>query len=191
MSQSACQPGWYAAPQHKNNRAAASAAFGPVASSGFAPTLVCSTIRQPSRQTMLHLTKLAVGVRDTDHLRDLQATRMRENPPLRHRTRNFPRRRAEVVDGGSMYWVISGTMMARQRIVDIIEDRRDDMTPCTSFILDPDIVPLAGRPTRPFQGWRYLDPDDAPLDMRAIGTIAGLDSLPAALRLELRTLCLI
>jgi hypothetical protein len=140
---------------------------------------------------MLHLTKLAVGVRDTDHLRELQAVRMRENPPLRHRTRNFPRRRLEVVDGGSMYWVIGGTMMARQRIVDIIEDHRDDMTPCASLILDPDIVSLAGRPTRPFQGWRYLDPDAAPQDMRALGTIAGLETLPAALRHELRTLCLI
>jgi hypothetical protein len=140
---------------------------------------------------MLHLTKLAVGVRDTDHLRDLQATRMRENNLLRHRTRNFPRRSSEVVDGGSMYWVIAGTMMARQRILDIIEDRRDDLTPCTSFILDPEIVPLAGRPTRPFQGWRYLDPDIAPPDMPALDAIGGLDSLPAALRHELRALCLI
>jgi hypothetical protein len=140
---------------------------------------------------MLHLTKLAVGVRDTDHLRELQAVRIRDNPPLRHRTRNFPRRHTEVVDGGSMYWVIAGTMMARQRIVDIVEDHRDDMTPCTALILDPDIVPLTGRPTRPFQGWRYLDPDAAPPDMRALGAIVGLESLPAALRLELRSLCLL
>jgi hypothetical protein len=140
---------------------------------------------------MLHLTKLAVGVRDTDHLRELQAARLRDNALLRHRTRNFPRRHLEVVDGGSMYWVIAGTMMARQRITDIIEDRRDDMTPCTGLILDPEIVPLAGRPTRPFQGWRYLDPDAAPADMPALGAIGGLDSLPATLRYELRVLCLI
>jgi hypothetical protein len=140
---------------------------------------------------MLHLTKLAVGVRDADHLRDLQAERMRDHSPLRHRTRNFPRRRLEVIDGGSMYWVIAGTMMARQRIVDIIEDQRDDQTPCTSLILDPEIVALVGRPTRPFQGWRYLDPDSAPPDMRAVGGIVGLDGLPAALRHELRTLCLL
>lgn len=140
---------------------------------------------------MLHLTKLAVGVRDTDHLRVLQAVRMREHPPLRHRTRNFPRRRAEVVDGGSMYWVIGGTMMARQRILDIVEDRRDDLTACASFILDPEIMPLAGRPTRPFQGWRYLDPEDAPPDLRALTAIAGLESLPATMRHELRALCLL
>jgi hypothetical protein len=140
---------------------------------------------------MLHLTKLAVGVHDIDHLREWQAKRLRDQPPLRHRTRNFPRRRAEVIAGGSMYWVIAGTMIARQRILDIVEDRRDDMTACTSFILDPDLVQLVGRPTRPFQGWRYLDPDAAPLDMPALGTVSGLENLPASLRHELRVLCLL
>ena len=140
---------------------------------------------------MLHVTKLAVGVRDADHLRALQAERMRDHPPLRHRTRNFPRRRSEIVDGGSMYWVIAGTMMVRQRILDIIEDQRDDLTACTSFILDPEIVPLVGRPTRAFQGWRYLEADAAPADMRSLGSIMGLDKLPAAMRHELRALCLL
>jgi hypothetical protein len=140
---------------------------------------------------MLHLTKLAVGVRDTDHLRQLQAARSRDNPPLRHRTRNTPRRRADVLDGGSMYWVINGSMLARQRILDIIEDQRDDLSACTGLVLDPDIVPLVGRPTRPFQGWRYLDPEAAPADLAAPGAIAGLESLPAALRLELQALCLL
>jgi hypothetical protein len=140
---------------------------------------------------MLHLTKLAVGVRDADHLRDLQAERVRSGGTLRHRTRNSPRRRAEVLDGGSIYWVITGTMLARQRIVDIIEDQRDDLTPCTSLILDPDLVSLVGRPMRPFQGWRYLDPDGAPPDMASLGAILGLDRLPVALRQELRALCLL
>ncbi|HBK08323.1 MAG TPA: DUF1489 domain-containing protein [Acetobacteraceae bacterium] len=140
---------------------------------------------------MLHLTKLAVGVRDIDHLREVQTERMREHGRLWHRTRNFPRRGNEVVNGGSMYWVIAGTMLARQRIVDIVEDQRDDQTPCTSLILDPEIVPLVGRPTRAFQGWRYLDPDDAPPDLPALGAILGLDSLPVSLQRELRALCLL
>ena len=140
---------------------------------------------------MLHLTKLAVGVRDTDHLRELQAVRSRDDPPLRHRTRNTPRRRADVLDGGSMFWVIAGSMLARQRILDIVEDQRDDLVACTGLVLDPELVPLVGRPTRPFQGWRYLDPDAAPPDLPAMGAITGLDSLPAALRMELRALCLL
>jgi hypothetical protein len=111
---------------------------------------------------MLHIAKFAVGVRDIDHIRALQAERLRTNPPLRHRTRNFPRRGQQVLDGGSLYWVISGSMLARQRIVDIVEDKRDDQTKCTAFILDPEVVPLIGRPTWPFQGWQYLSAEAAP-----------------------------
>ena len=140
---------------------------------------------------MLHLTKLAVGVRDIDHIRALQAERAKTSPPLRHRTRNTPRRTEEVLDGGSIYWVINGSMLARQRIIDIIEDRRDDDTPCTGLVLDPAIVPLVGRPTKPFQGWRYLRPDDAPADLPTVTAGTGLDALPPRLRQELRALCLL
>ncbi len=114
---------------------------------------------------MLHLTKLAVGVRDIEHLRDLQTERALRNPPLRHRTRNFPRRRDEVVDGGSIYWVIAGATLVRQRVLDVIEDRWDDNSACAGLIFDPQLVPVAARPTRPFQGWRYLRPEDAPPDL--------------------------
>lgn len=140
---------------------------------------------------MLHVAKLAVGVRDIDHLRALQTERARTTPPLRHRTRNFPRRRDEVLDGGSLYWVISGSMLARQRIVDIVEDQRDDQTPCTSFILDPALVPLTGRPTRPFQGWRYLTADTAPADLDALALAYGEEALPMLMRRELQALCLL
>lgn len=140
---------------------------------------------------MLHLIKLAVGVRDIDELRAFQAMRLRDHPPLRHRTRNAPRRREEVLDGGSMYWVISGSLLARQRITDIVDDKRDDGTDCAAILLHPEVVPLIGRPTRAFQGWRYLDPDDAPRDLPQSGAVVGLDILPASLRQELRALCLL
>jgi len=140
---------------------------------------------------MLHLTKLAVGVRDIDHLRELQAERAQTNPPLRHRTRAFPRRHQEVIDGGSMYWVINGTMLVRQRIVDIVEDRRDSGEACTGLVLDPKLVPLAGRPTKPFQGWRYLRAEEAPSDLSFGPRARGEDLLPPAMRRELRALCLL
>ena len=140
---------------------------------------------------MLHLTKLAVGVRDIDHLRELQAERAQRTPPLRHRTRNFPRRHQEVVDGGSMYWVIGGATLVRQRLVDIIEDQWDDNSVCAGLILDPKLVPLAGRPTKPFQGWRYLRADDAPPDLVLGPPARGEAMLPPALKRELRALCLL
>ena len=140
---------------------------------------------------MLHLTKLAVGVRDIEHLREMQAERAKRSPPLRHRTRNFPRRHEEVLDGGSMYWVINGSMLVRQRILDIVDDSREDGTACTGLILDPSLVPLTGRPTKPFQGWRYLQPHEAPRDLVARRRARGEEALPAALRRELQVLCLL
>ena len=75
--------------------------------------------------------------------------------------------------------------------MDIVEDKRDDGTPCTSFILDADVVPLIGRPTRPFQGWRYLSAEAAPADLDGSAMALGEEALPAVLRRELRALCLI
>ena len=140
---------------------------------------------------MLHVMKLAVGVRDIDDLRGWQTERAHVDPPLRHRTRNAPRRREEVLDGGSMYWVVNGTMLVRQRILDIIEDTRKDGTACCGLVLDPELVQLEGRPTKPFQGWRYLKAEDAPADLSAGGPVLGMDALPAELRRELRALGLI
>jgi hypothetical protein len=140
---------------------------------------------------MLHLTKLAVGVRDIDHLREIQAERGERNPPLRHRTRSFPRRHQEVIDGGSMYWVVNGSMLVRQRVLDIIEDSWDDGSACAGFVLHPKLVPLAGRPTKPFQGWRYLRADEAPPDLPRRRHVSGVASLPSELRHELQILCLL
>ncbi len=140
---------------------------------------------------MLHLAKLAVGIRDIAHLADVQAERRRTGPPLRHQTRNFPRRAAEVVDGGSIYWVVAGTMLVRQRVLDIVEDQWDDGTGCASLVLDPTLVPLLGRPTKAFQGWRYLAAPDAPPDRVTQAAGAGEEALPPALRRELQALGLI
>lgn len=138
---------------------------------------------------MLHLMKLAVGAHDVADLKVWQAERLRTDPPLRHRTRNMPRRAAEVLDGGSLYWVVSGAMVVRQRILDLIEDTWDDGSACAGIVLDPALAPLQGRIVRPFQGWRYLEAADAPPDLG--GEDMPLLHLPEALRRELRALCLI
>jgi hypothetical protein len=122
---------------------------------------------------------------------DFWPHRFSTSPPPWHRTRNYPRRGNEVMHGGSLYWVISGSMLARQRILDIVEDERDDPTPVTSFILDHRVVPLIGRPTRPFQGWRYLSAEAAPADLDESVMAMGEEMLPPVLRRELRALCLI
>ena len=137
---------------------------------------------------MVHLMKLAVGVRDPAHLRALQALRLRSDPPLRHLTRHLPRRAAEVVDGGSLYWVIAGTMLSRQRVTAIQPAVRPDGSACAAILLDPALVPVAGRPVKAFQGWRYLRAEDAPADLDPGAPEA---SLPHDMARELRELGLL
>ncbi|MCX8133844.1 MAG: DUF1489 domain-containing protein [Roseococcus sp.] len=140
---------------------------------------------------MLHLIKLSVGVRDVAHLRAIQERRAAEEPPLRHQTRMMPKRREELLAGGSLYWVIGGFVQLRQRLLDIIEDRWDDGTPCCGLVLDPELIPVAARAQKAFQGWRYLAAEDAPPDLDAAPAARGVERLPPALRAALREACLI
>jgi len=145
---------------------------------------------------MLHMIKLSVGPKEVAELAAIQARRAKLDPPLRHQTRMVPKRMAELLDGGSIYWVIAGHVRVRQRLIDISEDRWDDGTNCAGLVLDPELILVEPRPQKPFQGWRYLAPEAAPPDLPRLGAEAlaatsGLDSLPPALRRELQTLCLI
>jgi hypothetical protein len=138
---------------------------------------------------MVHLLKLAVGVRDIAHLRELQARRALVAPPLRHQTRRMPRQVAEITEGGSIYWVIQGAVAVRQRVLEIIEDAWDDGTACAGLVLDETLVPVVPRLVRAFQGWRYLQPADAPADVRQGRQTA--DGLPLELQRDLAALCLL
>jgi hypothetical protein len=140
---------------------------------------------------MLHIIKLCVGVTDIADLRGYQQARLARGEPLRHLTRSFPRRAAEITDGGSLYWVIAGAVAVRQRITDIEEAAYDDGSRCAALHFDPELVPVLARPTKPFQGWRYLAPEAAPPDLAATRHAEGADALPPALKRELETLGLL
>lgn len=140
---------------------------------------------------MLHLIKLAVGVRDIAHLRAIQEARAAADPPLRHQTRARPTRAAEVTGGGSLYWVIAGAVLVRQRVTAIVADHWDDGSACAGLVLDPALVPVEPRAMKPFQGWRYLLPADAPADRGAAGAARRDTDMPPALANALRELCLL
>ncbi len=137
---------------------------------------------------MLHIMKLCVGVADPSELRAWQAEHVRTRPPLRHLTRHMPRRAAEIVGTGSLYWVIGGTMLLRQLLVGIEPSVRQDGTACAALLLDPELVTVRGRPVKAFQGWRYLRAEDAPEDLSAGSAEA---EMPHALAQQLRELCLL
>jgi hypothetical protein len=133
----------------------------------------------------LHIIKLAVGI---DTVPGLAARQAGLPTPLRHRTRNFPRRAAEILDGGSLYWVINRIVSVRQRILDIEPGEREDGTRCTDLLLDPSLVPVQPQFRKPFQGWRYLPAAEAPAD-----AARGFSDqhLPERLQRELAALCLL
>lgn len=137
----------------------------------------------------LHLIKLAVGVDDVPHLRKLQKERRRERGRSVFYTRHMPRRREEILEGGSIYWVVKGYIRVRQRILGFIPVVEDDGERYTLVRYDPKLVETVWQPKRPFQGWRYLVPKDAPLD-RPAGA-GPEDALPAAMAEELRALGLL
>ncbi|MCV2871282.1 DUF1489 domain-containing protein [Defluviimonas sp. WL0050] len=115
----------------------------------------------------VHLLKLCVGADSVDDLLDWQNTHPSPfaTGERRHVTRMWPKREAEILAGGSLYWVIKGVILCRQRIVRLDEvDRGDGIRRC-GIVMDPEIVRTEAAMRRPFQGWRYLDPKDAPRDL--------------------------
>jgi len=134
-----------------------------------------------SKPGTTHILKLCVGAERVEDLLDWQLTRRAQGPDglPRHVTRMWPKRADEVVNGGSLYWVFKGLILCRQPILRFDPvDRGDGINRC-GIVLDPSVIRVAATPKRPFQGWRYLAPEDAPPDLR--GNRAQQDPLPPQL----------
>jgi len=136
----------------------------------------------------VNILKLCVGAEAVEDLIDWQKTRAAQNPDgmPRHVTRMWPRRTAEVLNGGSIYWVFKGLVLARQPILCLDEVQGADGILRCGLVLDPAVVRTEPQPRRPFQGWRYLKPEDAPRDMPKARK--GDDPLPPALSAALADL---
>ena len=120
---------------------------------------------------MLNIIKLAVGIEDIEHLSAVQERKLADEKAKRgnearlwHRTRHAPRRAEELLDGGSMYWVIKGRVAARQRLIGFEKETDEEGRKFCFIQLDTELVPTTSRRHRAFQGWRYLKADDAPPD---------------------------
>ncbi|MCC7346800.1 MAG: DUF1489 domain-containing protein [Variibacter sp.] len=143
----------------------------------------------------LHLIKLCVGCDSIQELKDWIRERLRDKkkrglPALHiHTTRMQPKRADELLDGGSLYWVIRGEIACRQRLKDVkpIVDA-EGISRC-QLVLDPKVVTVLPRPCRAFQGWRYLPAKEAPADLATAAK--GIVAMPEPLRRELRELGLL
>ena len=128
-----------------------------------------------------HLIKLSVGTEDVADLAAWQGDgRYQTADGLpRHVTRMWPKREAEVLAGGSIYWVIKGLALCRQRVVRLDRVEGSDGIERCAIVCAPELVRVAPAPKRPFQGWRYLDPAEAPPDLAPLRP--GEEALPPEL----------
>jgi hypothetical protein len=145
----------------------------------------------------LHIVKLCVGAESIEDLAQWQKGRLAaqkaagmKKPRIFHTTFQAPKRQTEVLDGGSLFWVIKGVILVRQRIIGFDTGQKDNGTPCCLFILDKDLVPVRPMPRRAFQGWRYFTADDAPADIRP-GSKDDTAAMPPHVRKELASLGLL
>jgi hypothetical protein len=144
----------------------------------------------PSDAGPLHLLKMAVGIADIDELRRVRAARIKQHGGSWIYTRNRPRRAASVLAGGSIYWVIRGQIQVRQRITGLRSERDAKGRAFCQIEVDPELVATLWRRWRPFQGWRYLGPADAPPDAPGGWQMrdAAASAMPEHLVAELRAL---
>jgi hypothetical protein len=115
----------------------------------------------------LNLIKLCVGAEKVQDLIDWQKSPRAKGPDglPRHVTRMWPKREAELLDGGSLYWVFKGVVLARQQIIRLDEVIRADGIRRCGIVLNPEVHRTEAAPKRPFQGWRYLEGKVAPRDL--------------------------
>lgn len=146
----------------------------------------------------VHLIKLCVGVSDVAHLVEeherLAKKALKRNKPVEdsHWTRMFPKRADEVTGGGSLYWVIKGVIRVRHRILRLDEVADADGQQYCAIVYDPKVILVEPRPRRAFQGWRYLEADDAPPDLpnqrQAMSNALAEGDMPPKMLAELREL---
>jgi hypothetical protein len=143
----------------------------------------------------LHLIKLCVGCDSVRDLEDWIREKLRERKKRGlkrehiHTTRMAPKRADELVDGGSLYWVIRGQVSCRQRLRAVRGFVDKEGVSRCRLVLEPKLTLVEPRPWRAFQGWRYLELKDAPRDLDRAAP--GAKAMPETLRRELRELGLL
>ena len=142
----------------------------------------------------LNIIKLSVGSESYDDMAAWQKLRLKElkaqgvDPELIHVTRMTPKRADELLNGGSIYWVVKGGIIARQKLLELRPLKKDGVPHC-GLVYDKKLVPVRWQPRRAFQGWRYLDGKDAPVDLKP-GEVSE-EAMPSDMKKELRELGLL
>jgi hypothetical protein len=114
---------------------------------------------------MLHLKKLCVGISSFEMLKEWQNQQILLGNPIVHVTRMRPKRKDEILQGGSLYWIIKSKFSAKQKIIELQDIIRDDGKNACKIVLSENLYQVASIKQRPFQGWRYLNDENTPKDV--------------------------
>ncbi len=143
----------------------------------------------------LNLMKLGVGIESVQHLLEVQSRRLEGMttqgvaPQLKHLTRHMPRRQKELLNGGSIYWVIKGVILVRQKLIGFKPTKRQNGEAACAILYEPEHTRTEPKKIRGFQGWRYLPRDKTPPDLD--NSSQGENGLPVEMAQELRSLGLL
>jgi len=114
----------------------------------------------------LNIKKLCVGAQSQNDLYLRQEYIRKKYKKTIHITRMYPKRFRELINGGSIYWVIKGKLCIRQKILNIERFTDINNIKRCKFELDDDLFLTIPFKERPFQGWRYLEKKDSPKDIK-------------------------
>jgi hypothetical protein len=135
--------------------------------------------------------KLCVAIDSVQHLEEHRELFHTKDGTAYHRhiTRYEPKRAAEMLDGGSIYWVIKRFVQVRQRIIGFEKIDTDNGVKCM-IMMEPKLILTESQPRRPHQGWRYLNAADTPKDA-VHSTGMSDEKIPEDMAGELRKLGLL
>jgi hypothetical protein len=167
--------------------------------------MLCPPERRKVFRMTVHLVKLCVGIESVDDLvtwfasdeckKAMKRKGLRNPNEHSHWTRMKPKRVEEVLDGGSLYWVIRGRICVRHRILRLDDVQDEKGNAYCAIVYDRTVTLVETRPRRAFQGWRYLEEDDAPADLAdqraALRAARAEADLPAKMVAELKALGLL
>ena len=142
----------------------------------------------------IHLLRVAVRVHSIADLRRKQDERLQERlkqgeTRLYTFTRNLPKRVDDLIDGGCIYWIIKKYIRVRQRILGVERHVNGEGRAYCAIQIDPEPMQVVARRQKAFQGWRYLKPEDIPLDLDISET--QVTDMPEEMANDLRELGLI
>ena len=130
-----------------------------------------------------HLKKIAVGIETVERLKIRQEIIFRTYGRLFHSTRNMPKKREELIQSGSMFWIIKRYVLVRQKIINIIPVVREDGSKGCEIELDKNLTKVIPTKMKPFQGWRYYLEEEIPQDLNV--NCNEDDEVPEQIRSEL------